>query len=125
VTGSIAGTPCVTAPDCAACSSGDPVSTVSTKLRMVVPSSSQCSTLMPAVPSANTMSDTALSNHRLPLSPWSNWSQAARSSAGVRSSRHTQNNAVSMVSSAAALPEFSASNRCLVAAHSARAMVVR
>ena len=69
-----------------------------------MPSSSACSAFKPAVPSASTKNDSALSNHRFALSPCSSWSQAAWTSAGTTSSRHTQNSAVSTSSSAAALP---------------------
>ena len=123
--GSRAGRPCGRAPDCRDCSSAGVFSSASTKLRMVVPSSSQCSTLIPARPSANTIRDTALSNQRLPRSPYSSSSQASWMSAGAKSSRATQNSAVSMSSRAAALTGWPVIRDSRVAAHSARAMVVK
>jgi hypothetical protein len=122
--GSTGGTPWARAPDSCDCVSTGVASSVSTKLRMVVPSRPQCSTLMPARPSANTTNETALSNQRLPLSPCSSWSQAFSVSAGAKSSRHTQNRARSIVSSAAAFVG-SARSPARLAAQSARALVVR
>ncbi len=90
-----------------------------------MPSSPQCSTLIPARPSANTTNDTALSNHRLPLSPWSSRSQASSVPPGSASSRHTQNSAVSIVSTASRLAGSSARQAGRLAAHAARALVVR
>ncbi len=53
------------------------------KLMTVHPSRRQCSSLMPALPSANTINDIALSNQRLALSPCSSWSHASTAVVGL------------------------------------------
>ena len=119
------GSPWARAPRRSACVAVDSDSIPSTRESTVVPSRRQCSVLMPAAASENTTKVTALSYQRFTPSPASSTLPRARSSAGARSSRLTQNRAVSMVSSPAALSGCSCASACLLAAQAARAFVVR
>lgn len=125
------------------CSASGLVSTASMNSTIVVPSSRQCSPLMPAEPSGNTMKVTPLSNQRLPGSPASRRLQrsAVRGDAsgpagtaaldgtaapdGSSSSSATQNSAASTTSRTPWLPLSAASRAARLRAHPGRALEVR